>query len=260
MLAALLCLSACGSGDPVCGRYRCLGVETEELFVPAHSLGEKPAELNLAPDGRGTLTWGGVEGSLTWTRTGESLSLTADGVEYTAVLREDGIDLELEPGLILRFARADEAAEAPDEPGVWEWYGWWSTEGSTGQMPDTWADCCARLEDGDYGPVLTLWDETTSFDEPLARVQMRWENGEASSESGWFLLGGIGEGSWRLTPGESVNLEGFYTGEGESFSFRIHLLPWGAAWGEEELRLPLYYRAWYLPLLEKGSAMPDRIG
>lgn len=262
VLAVLLCLSACGSADdPICGRYRCVGAETEGLFVQTSLLSGDPVVLTLSPDGRGTLLQGEAEGSLTWTRSGDGLCLDAGGTKYDAHVREGEILLELEPGLILRFVREEqlETMESAPDPGLWEWYGWWSSSESTGRMPDTWADCCARLEEGDFGPVLTIWDEATSYDEPLARVQMRWENGVAVSESGWFLVGSIDDGIWRVAPGQPLELEGQYQSAEERFSFRFCLRPWGAAWEEEGQRLPLRYSDWYLPLVQKKAAMPDRI-
>lgn len=261
-LALLLCLSACGSADPVCGRYRCVGAEAEGLDVPEALLNGEPTVLSLTADGRGTLSRGGTEGSLSWTRSGDALSLNVGGTVYDAELEDDAILLALEPGLILRFAREEQAAPA-ETPGhgPWDWYGWWGVEASTGLMPETWRDCCACLEQRDFGPVLTLWDEDGAYDEPLAIVQMCWDGAEAVSESGWFLLESVGPGDWRVDPaGEELTLGGAYRSEDESFDFRIRLRPWGARWEGDGSRLPFRYTDWYLPLLEAGEPMPGRIG
>jgi hypothetical protein len=109
--------------------------------------------------------------------------------------------------------------------------------------------------------VLRVWDEESAYEEPLALVQMRWEGDTAVSESGWFLLSEMGEGTWRVDPGaEALELSGTCEGGGERFDYQIHLRPWGADWQEETLHEPWRLRDWYLPLMEEGASMPDRIG
>ena len=40
----------------------------------------------------------------------------------------------------------------------------------------------------------------------------------------------------------------------------IYLRPWGSRWPGSEDEKPYYYESWYLPLIEAGEAMPDKIG
>ncbi len=260
-LGMLLCLSACGEADPICGRYRCTGAQAQGLDVREDRLG-KNTVLVLEPDGKGTITRGDTEGAFLWTRSGDSLRLDAAGVIFDASLEGETILLRMGETL-LRFEREDGQTRParPETLETAEWYGWWSVENSQGDMPEVWRDCCARMEPGEYGPILRFWDEESSYDEPLAQVQMRLEEGIAVSESGWFLLSDVEDGAWTVDPAAAaLELSGVCEGGGERFDYRIHLRPWGADWQEETLHEPWRLRDWYRPLIEEGAAMPDRIG
>ena len=260
-LALALLLCACGQADPVCGRYLCVGARGDGLNVPAAAfLGEDPAVLSLTADGRGSLRLGDRESSLSWTREGDSLSVSLGGEVYEAALENGQILLTLEPTLRLRFAPEEQAA-APETVRTLDWYGWWSTENSQGLMPDSWRDCCARLEESGFGPVLTVWDEDSSYEQPLGVLYLRWEDGLAVPESGWLLSSRQVEGLWRLDPAAQIwELSGSIRGESESYDFHFRLRPWGASWPEEEERIPFRYTDWYLPLIEAGASMPGQIG
>ena len=260
-LALLLGLSACGQSDPVCGRWFCVSAETEGLEVPAALFGAEDVSLFLSSDGRGTLSRNGQEGGLRWERREDALLLDL-GEQSLRALEQDGdLLLSIEPGLTLRFAREDRAAEpAAETAETLCWYGWWEVSNSQGRMPDSWRDCCAILETGPYGPELLLWDEDSSRDEPLAAVQLRREGNTLVSASGFFLRQELQDGDWRLNPGtEPLELSGAYAGEGEAFDFRILLRPWGALW-PEDARRPFHYTDWYLPRIDTGEPMPHRIG
>ena len=48
--------------------------------------------------------------------------------------------------------------------------------------------------------------------------------------------------------------------ENTVFSYSFYLRSWGDRWNDSpKEQLPFYFDDWYLPLLEKGSEMPDRI-
>ena len=227
--------------------------------MPAALFGAEDVWLFLSSDGRGTLSRSGQEGGLHWERREDSLLLDL-GEQRLEVLEQDGdLLLNTEPGLSLRFSREGRAAEpAPSESLCW--YGWWEVSNSQGRMPDSWRDCCAVLESGPYGPELLLWDEDSSRDQPLAAVQLRPEGNTLCSVSGFFLRQELAGGAWRLDPGaEPLELRGSYDGEGERFDYRILLRPWGAGW-PEEARRPFRYTDWYLPRIDSGEPMPDRIG
>lgn len=252
---ALLCLAACGQQDPACGSYAYLGAETRGLFVPGDP---SDALLTLGPDGRGTLRRGESQGAFSWHREGDGLFLEAEGALWSGRIDEDGrVLLQTENGTCLCFSR-EEIRESQAE--LADWYGWWETENSTGRMPSTWRDCCARLESTPFGPELRLWDEDSAYDEPLALVQLQQEGESLVSVSGYFLLEELKADAWRVDPGgESLELRGIYTHGEESFSYHVVLLPWGAKWNQEGRR-PFRYLDWYLPLLEQGESMPRKIG
>lgn len=258
-LALLLCLSACGQEDPVCGRWTCVSAETAGLSVPASLLGTGPVRLRLSSDGRGSLSDGQREGSLRWLREEEELFLALGEKRISCALEGDSLFVELQPGLTLRFARGDRAAETETEDTL-NWYGWWEVFDSLGGMPDSWRDCCASLVPGDFGPELRLWDEDGSREEPMAFLQMEWDGSCFVPTSGFFLLEGVEKSAWTLDPASSpLEIRGSYCHGDESFSYRILLRPWGDRWNADQ-RLPFRYTDWYLPLVGSGASMPERIG
>ena len=258
-LALLLCLSACGQSDPACGRWTCVSAQTGELSVPAALLSTEPIALRLSAAGIGTLSLDGREGSLRWTREEGQLLLLLEESRIPCALEEDALLMDLQPGLTLRFAREDRAAEPAVEESL-SWYGWWEVSDSAGRMPDSWRDCCAELRPGDFGPELRLWDEDGSQEEPLAVLQMHWDGSRFLSESGFFLLEQVEEGTWVLDPAAApLEFAGSYRQGEESFSYHILLRPWGQEW-KGEGRLPFRYNDWYLPLIASGEPMPERIG
>ncbi len=258
-LALLLCLSACGQSDPVSGRWTCVSARTGELTVPAALLSGQPITLRLSAAGIGTISLDGREGSLRWTREEGQLFLLLEESRIPCALEEDALLMDLQPGLTLRFARGDRAAEPAVEESL-SWYGWWEVSDSQGRMPDSWRDCCAELRPGDFGPELRLWDEDGSRNEPLAVLQMHWDGARFLADSGFFLLKQVGEGEWTLDPAAApLEFSGSYQQGEESFSYRILLRSWGQQWSGEQ-RLPFRYNDWYLPLIGSGEPMPERIG
>ncbi len=258
-LALLLCLSACGQSDPACGRWICTAAETDGLSVPAALLSTAPVKLRLSALGLGSFTLDGKEGSFRWQREEGQLFLLLGERRIPCAQTDDTLLLEPEPGLVLRFARGDRAAEPAPESRLC-WYGWWEAYDSRGRMPDSWRDCCAELAPGDFGPELRLWDEAGSRSEPLAVLQMSWDGARFVSETGFFLLETSDSGAWILDPAaEPLEWQGSYRQNGESFSYRILLRPWGREWSGDQ-RLPFRYNDWYLPLIASGETMPERIG
>lgn len=258
-LALLLCLSACGQADPVCGRWICLSAETEELSVPASLLGTEPVKLHLSSDGRGRLSEGQREGSLRWQREEGALFLITEETRIPCTLEDDTLLVELESGLNLRFARGDQAEQASASEAI-GWYGWWEVSDSRGRMPDSWRDCCALLAPSDFGAELRLWDEDCSWAEPMAALQMTWDGAHFTADSGFFLLEDAKKDDWILDPvSYPLTFQGHYHHGDEDFSYRILLRPWGEEWRGEQ-RLPFRYNDWYLPLIDAGASMPERIG
>ena len=263
MLLAL-CLSACVRDEEISGTYRCTGAEAEGLSLSAAELGGEAAVLVLEADGRGSLSRGGETGSVTWMRSGEGLTLNIGGEVCPAALWEDGLLLEREEGLTLIFTRQERLpAPTPSPSPLPEqyWYGWWSVEDPSGQMPETWYDCFACLESDEEGPMLVLWDEQSSHASPIARVWLGLDTENARlarSERGWFLLHPLGEGDWTLDLDACpLLLSGTHDAGGERFDYRICLRPWGDRWEGAEEHLPFRWYDWYLPRIEAGAPMPD---
>ena len=226
----------------------------------------EPAVLTLNPDGRGTLSRAGEEGELSWTRTGDILNLSVGGTVYTAAVEGECLLLEDGEGLVLRFEREETVPERPEPSPLSEqsWYGWWQIEASEGRLPETWYDCCAALEQDADGPVLLIWDEQSSREEPLARVWLeleeRADGRSARSLRGWFLLQELGEGTWSFDPdAPQLVLTGQHDSGGERFAYRICLRPWGDRWETGAERLPLHLRDWYLPRIDAGEPLPDHM-
>ena len=263
----LLCLAACTRDEATAGRYRCISAEAEGLELAAADFGPG-AVLILERDGRGSIARNGMEGSLNWIRSGNALTLDLGGVLLEGSIEDDQILLSLPSGATLRFERGEHSADPTPalRGGERAWYGWWSVENTTGKMPDTWYDCCASLTQSEEGLTLTIWDEDTQRQAPLAQVQLRLEEADgrqtARSEYGWFLQESLGENDWSLDlEREELLLSGHYSAEGESFDYCFTLRPWGAKWElAEGERIPYHTFDWYQPLIENRETMPDKIG
>ena len=174
---------------------------------------------------------------------------------------------------------AETPAEAPAEtdsqvPDWWngDWYGWWSAENSQGQFPESWWDAFAEIEVMNDGSVyMALWDEDYERNDPIAEVAFRFEEGATDlgrlvSTSGYFYGMDIGEGDWVIDPDDvivekAILIDSHYTDDtGEDFDFGVLLRPWGTDWSDmDEEDLPYFYNNWYLPLIEAGEPMPDKI-
>ena len=142
-----------------------------------------------------------------------------------------------------------------------DWYGWWRIENSTGDLPDSWYDCFAAIESEEDGSsLLTVWDESSSREEPMGQAALRFsregDDPVAESSVGWFWFEEIGSGEWTIRPAETdfadtILLVGQHDAEGERFDYTILLRPWGTLWDDmEEDDLPYYYEEWYLPRRE----------
>lgn len=158
--------------------------------------------------------------------------------------------------------------EETDEPAplTGGWYGYWSASGASGDwksMGGKYFDCCAEVRREENGDILLLWDEDMSQENYLARLTLEETEGRYSCTGGDFL--GV-----MLTPEDVClkmsNREGpvlQIIGQCEdsvtgSFSYSVSLRPWGDIWPESGRR-PAYYENWYLPKIEAGTGMPDKI-
>ena len=131
-----------------------------------------------------------------------------------------------------------------------------------------WYDLCGLIQfTEDSRGSIKLWDEDYTAAEPMALVYLElFEDGRAVSTAGSFMGDELEQGQWILDLSmpeyESLlPISGEYSDEGGSFSYEIMLRPWGMTWDDVEEAepdlLPYFYRSWYLPLIEKGEAMPE---
>ena len=160
---------------------------------------------------------------------------------------------------------------SPDEPHEntmleGGWYGYWSISDATGDWKSVaekhW-DCCGEVLKEDDGISLLLWDEDMPRDNYLAKLRLKEEEGRYTCTGGYYL-------DIAVVPDEIVlrlfNREGtvlLITGQFEdpvtgSFGYTILLRPWGDPWPDTGRR-PAYYESWYLPLIQSGAGIPDKI-
>lgn len=146
------------------------------------------------------------------------------------------------------------------------WYGYWcvsETSRDWKSLEGSCFDCCAEAMHEEERLVLLLWDEDMPRDNYLAKLNLKAENGGYSCTGGDFL--GVPAAAEEITlhlqrrDGLTFQIAGrcddSVTG---SFCYTIYLRPWGERWPDEG-RKPAYYESWYLPRVEAGSRMPDRI-
>lgn len=159
-----------------------------------------------------------------------------------------------------------------------DWYGWWMITNST--LPDYeddgqtsyWYDCIANfsfLMAG--GGTLTIFDEDSSRDEPIAAIPILLNNETkviTSRKDGWFYESEVGEGDLTIDPEDAYyenNLvfELHFENDEGSFDGFFFLCPWGDDWqrivDDNPDSLPYGFETWYLPKIEAGESAPDTI-
>ena len=151
-----------------------------------------------------------------------------------------------------------------------DWYGWWKMDrckGDWAHMYGYYWDCCAVISDaGDGALDLLLWDEDMPRDNCLAEARAEKNGGVWQCANGSFLDRELGSADWTISEsddacGRLLTIEGEYKAVGKGgFHYVIYLRPWGSRWPGSADEQPFYYESWYLPMIEKGEAMPDRIG
>ena len=276
LFALCFLITACGEAadtSGLSGSYVLVSVEDSGMLLPADTVRSMDLHIRLDPDGGGVVSKESEEGSLIWRINADRLSIRLGATELSGHL--EGSDLVLQPlnsAETLRFSPEASVSGTGSNPGSVtddfsvgeDWYGWWKTERSDGQMPVSWYDCCASFSENDDGTVLmTVWDEDGSRDDPLGGILFeRSESGELVSINGYFLFDGVEAGEWRFQiPETELYFDAYrHSGKEEEFSYSIYLRPWGTVWDDKsEEQLPFYYEDWYLPLIREKKPMPDRI-
>lgn len=161
-------------------------------------------------------------------------------------------------------------AEAKTAVSEKDWYGWWKMDrckGDWAHMYGYYWDCCAVMADAGGGALdLLLWDEDMPRDNCLSEARLETSGGVRRCAGGSFLDRELAPDDWTITDSEDacgrlLTIEGEYRAVGKGgFHYVIYLRPWGSRWPGSPDERPYYYESWYLPLIEKGEAMPDRIG
>ena len=163
------------------------------------------------------------------------------------------------------FADTGEVAALPKD-----WYGWWKMDHCSGdwaRMYGFYWDCCGELEREDDDSLrLRLWDEDIPKETLLAEALLTEGEGVLACRGGSFLDRALGENAWTVTKsadacGTLLTIEAQYQAVGKGgFHYVIYLRPWGDLWPGGEDEKPYYYADWYLPLIEAGLPMPEKIG
>ena len=164
-----------------------------------------------------------------------------------------------------------------------EWYGWWIMSdcyGAYEEMERYWWDICGVIDiTENYDGTITLWDEEYTFDNPMAWALVTLnedgtgEHGTVFCDSGYFTDMTLTHADWIIDPHaeedvdmilqanpEMIYISGDYQNGDDGYYYEIYLSRWGDTWDHvgEDFR-PAYYESWYLPLIEAGEPMPDRI-
>lgn len=261
---AALSLCACGEVPEEAGKYTGAGYELSGADYAEPELAY--AVLELGSGGKGIFTAGDESGRISWKAEGDKLRLNIDGSRFYAWEADGVLRLEINQDVKVIFLK--EGAEMPESSGAElprDYYGWWRITDAQGEMPETWIDCCARLESQQGLMYFSIWDEDGSMENPMGRALMGLSDGVPVSRQGQFWYSELSEGQWQLsaekeqeTGEELIKLSGqALDRSGGSFSYEIFLKPWGEKWDDANKEsLPYYYNTWYLPLIQEGAEMP----
>lgn len=159
----------------------------------------------------------------------------------------------------------DTLTAASDVPA--QWYGWWKISSASGDLKNMyghWWDCCAELTSGEDGQILSIWDEDMEKNTGLAVIKLVPGSPFEAESMSMLDAESLENFSLKLSSdefGQLMHIKGKYRSFARKggFSFEMFLRPWGSRWDTSEY-LPYYYKDWYLPLIEAGSAMPEKIG
>ncbi len=274
----LFLLTACGTAGDTSGLSGAWILKTASggtVVLPDGTTSELPIRLKLNPGGDGMISDGNTEGRIEWNYEQSVLTIYAGSLVMKGY--PEGNELILSPEkseVVLRFAPEQE--DQPEEDSASEtesetefplpandWYGWWKTEESAGEMPVSWYDCCASFQ-MEYGLItMVLWDEDGSREDPLSEITFTVEeDGALLSQNGYFLYQDVLCGDWRIqAENKVIYLESLkHESESDSFRFEIYLRPWGDRWkSAPDGQKPFYFDDWYLPLVKKRAPMPDSI-
>ncbi len=158
--------------------------------------------------------------------------------------------------------------EVTDSP-AGNWFGWWKMDQTSGDWKKAYGyhwDCMAEIRERNDGAYeVLLWDEDFTRENCLASAVIS-ADAPYLCVSGDFLDKSLDGSSWEITlktaeNGAFLTICGNYEAVGKGgFHYTVYLRPWGCTWPGKAEDRPFSYDSWYLPLIEKGEPMPDRIG
>lgn len=222
-------------------------------------------------DGTGMVSLAGEVFDMTY----DESYIYCDGNQMEYYRYEDSLDLYVDDETWFYLSNGEVSYTGAGDDAILEdmngdWYGWWAIsevyEGDT-EMVGNWWDACASLYmNWDGTAEMILWDEDTTWSEPLATVTLEvtvQDNGVVGfvSTGGDFMGNPVEYGEWIFYSNDTeyINTLGFfgeYQEEGLSMEFYFFLRPWGTLWDDiaqiDSNDMPYYYYDWYLPLLEEG--------
>ncbi len=280
-LALCLLLGGCGYDpyDPhVLGYYKGTVIIAEGYEVDMTRVYAGENYIALREEGKGTMCLAGNPYEIQWGFRGERFFLEIQGEKSEGRLENGLLKLNyLDMGMDLCFQAGPDYTpgqgyqqELNAEQKFWQgdWYGWWIVDEATGSFADAagnWWDLCATVTIGSNSQgLITLWDQDGSKEEPLGEVAFYLdEQGAAVSQEGYFGAVVIERGDWYIDPNSSgmenmlVISSGGENGTG-TFYYTAYLRPWGQDWVDVQEK-PYHYEDWYLPMIEQGQPMPDRL-
>lgn len=288
ILGGILAISLRSHADPNVGTYIAVKAKQNGTEVDMQELFGGELVVKLQSRGKCTVTLGEKKGSGQWTLDGNRLTIDDGAATFTGTLKNDRMTLKNLMGYDFYLTRDGKGISDSSETNTsssifskdttltdwWDgdWYGWWmmsSCDKEYQELENQWWDCCATITLGkdDTGHIL-IWDEDLPHDNPLAEFDfvLSTENGQLTSQSGYFMDMELSEGQLVMNPTGSAyeNLlafDGWYRDEKGSFYFEFYLRPWGQRWDdwvkdEGEDILPYYYKDFYLPAIEDGDLPP----
>lgn len=159
------------------------------------------------------------------------------------------------------------------------WYGFWMASDRTGDYADwavDWWDVCAEIETYPDGTAyITLWDEDTSYESPMAMAYVELFETEKADHGyavvsddyyGYLYNIDLKDEEWTIDPSvakydEMFYITGDYKDSNGSFSYAFILRPWGTLWDDiqpddADFYNTFFYDNWYLPMLASGATQP----
>ena len=285
----LLFLAACGKSDSAAAEiYTCEEIIKDGVKLEVSDFYSAAPVLTIYQNNSAKLEINGKECEGTWHCENDVFSMSMDSFQSTGTL-EDGvcrIDL-FEQGITYCFysenissCESENESEGASSDNFWtgDWYGYWHLENASGRWENTdgvYFDCFAKIDmkTADSGKI-TLWDENSSFTEPISAVELSFDLpsldscGIASSLSGFFFSEDITEDCWIIDPDNeefenTISFSAHYPGGDGEFDYFVFLRPWGYAWddavNERNIRLPYYYDSWYIPMIDESKKMPNKL-